>query len=55
MSRILIVEDERHLAEALGQIMAEQKYQVDVVYDGADGLDGCHAALGVGHCRAQCI
>lgn len=37
--RILIVEDEHHLAEALGQIMAEQKYQVDVVYDGADGLD----------------
>ena len=27
--RILIVEDERHLAEALGQIMTEQKYQVD--------------------------
>lgn len=37
--RILIVEDERHLAEALGQIMAEQKYQTDVVYDGQDGLD----------------
>lgn len=37
--RILIVEDERRLAEALGQIMAEQRYQTDVVYDGADGLD----------------
>lgn len=37
--RILIVEDERHLAEALGQIMAEQRFQADVVYDGADGLD----------------
>ena len=37
--RILIIEDERHLAEALGQIMAEQKYQVDLVYDGAEGLD----------------
>lgn len=37
--RILIVEDERHLAEALGQIMTEQRYQADVVYDGADGLD----------------
>ena len=37
--RILIVEDERRLAEALGQIMAEQRYQADVVYDGADGLD----------------
>lgn len=28
--RILIVEDERRLAEALGQIMAEQRYQADV-------------------------
>lgn len=37
--RILIVEDERHLAEALGQIMTELRYQTDVVYDGADGLD----------------
>ncbi|HIZ93832.1 response regulator transcription factor [Flavonifractor sp. An112] len=37
--RVLIVEDERRLAEALGQIMAEQRYQTNVVYDGADGLD----------------
>lgn len=37
--RILIVEDEMHLAEALGQIMTEQKYMVDIVYDGAEGLD----------------
>ena len=37
--RILIVEDELRLAEALGQIMAEQRYQADVVFDGADGLD----------------
>ncbi len=37
--RILIVEDELHLAEALGQILAEAKYIVDMVYDGADGLD----------------
>lgn len=37
--RILIVEDEVRLAQALGQIMTEQKYQVDLVYDGADGLD----------------
>lgn len=37
--RILIVEDEKHLAEALGQILTEQRYQTDVVYDGADGLD----------------
>ena len=35
--RILIVEDEVRLAEALAQIMAEQKYQVDQVHNGADG------------------
>ena len=37
--RILIVEDEVRLAEALAQIMAEQKYQVDQVHNGANGLD----------------
>jgi DNA-binding response OmpR family regulator len=36
---ILIAEDERRLAEALAQIMKNQKYRVDLVYDGADGLD----------------
>ena len=36
--RVLIVEDEVRLAEALGQIMSEQKYAVDVVYTGTDGL-----------------
>ena len=35
---ILIVEDEVRLAEALAQIMIEQKYTVDMVYDGEDGL-----------------
>lgn len=37
--RVLIVEDEVRLAEALGQIMREQKYAVDTVYNGMDGLD----------------
>lgn len=37
--RILIVEDEKRLAEALGQIMNEQKYMTDIVNDGASGLD----------------
>lgn len=36
--RVLVVEDEVRLADALGQIMTEQKYAADVVYDGADGL-----------------
>lgn len=35
--RILIVEDEQRLAEALGQIMAEQRYLADLVYDGGTG------------------
>ena len=37
--QILIVEDEKRLAEALKQILVEQKYMADVVYDGNDGLD----------------
>lgn len=37
--RVLIVEDEPRLADALRQIMEEQKYGTDMVYDGQDGLD----------------
>lgn len=37
--RVLIVEDERRLAEVLGQIMVERRWQADTVYDGADGVD----------------
>ena len=36
--KILIVEDEVRLAEALGQIMKEQHYQADIVYNGTDGI-----------------
>lgn len=36
--RVLIVEDEVRLAEALGQILTEQKYSTDIVYNGEDGL-----------------
>lgn len=36
--RVLIVEDERRLAEAFSQIMTEKKYLADTVYDGDDGL-----------------
>lgn len=42
--QILIVEDEVRLAEALAQILREQKYIVDAVYDGRDGYD--YAASG---------
>lgn len=37
--QILIVEDEKRLAEALKEILTEQKYMVDIVYDGIDGLE----------------
>ena len=37
--RVLIVEDEVRLAEALQQILAEKKYMTDVVHTGVDGLD----------------
>ncbi len=36
---ILIVEDEPRLAETLRELMLEQRYQADIVYDGADGID----------------
>lgn len=37
--RILIVEDETHLADALGEIMRNNKFTADVVYDGETGFD----------------
>lgn len=37
--RILIVEDELHLAEALTQILKKNHYSVDAVHDGRTGLD----------------
>ena len=36
---ILIVEDEKRLAQALKQILTEQKYMADTVFDGNDGFD----------------
>ena len=36
--RILVVEDEKALAEALCEILKLNKYAVDVVYDGEDAL-----------------
>lgn len=37
--QILIVEDEKRLADALKQILLEQKFMADVVYDGNDGFE----------------
>ena len=36
---ILVVEDEKKLADSLCEILRSQKYNCDVVYNGADGLD----------------
>lgn len=43
--RVLIVEDEIRLADALGQIMTEHKYAVDIVHDGDAGLDYARSGL----------
>lgn len=37
--RILLVEDEIQLSEALSQILSKNKYIVDAVYHGEDGVD----------------
>lgn len=37
--RLLLVEDEVHLAEPLAQILKQNNYAVDTVYNGEDGLD----------------
>lgn len=37
--RILVVEDEIRLAEAIAQIIKQNKYTVDIVNDGEDGYD----------------
>ncbi|MGN0975956.1 MAG: response regulator transcription factor [Gemmiger sp.] len=36
--QVLIVEDERRLADVLGGLCREQRWQADVVYTGTDGL-----------------
>lgn len=43
--RILIVEDEEHLAEALIQILRKYNYSVDAVHDGPSGLDNALSGI----------
>jgi len=43
--RILIVEDEVHLAEALVQILRKNNYTADAVYDGEAGLDNALSGI----------
>ena len=37
--RVLVVEDERNLAESLVKLLEGQKYQAEAVYDGNSGMD----------------
>jgi len=37
--RVLLVEDEQHLAQALGQVLRQNNYTVDLASDGEYGLD----------------
>lgn len=36
--RILLVEDEKRMADALGELLRQEKYEVDCFYDGLSGL-----------------
>lgn len=37
--RVLVIEDERHLNEAITHLLKQNNYTVDSVYDGIDGYD----------------
>ena len=37
--RILIVEDEKEIADGLSAVLIKEGYQVDMAYDGLNGLD----------------
>ena len=46
--KILVVEDEVQLADALTEILKRNRYAVDTVYNGIDGLD--NALTGIYDC-----
>jgi len=37
--RILLIEDERRLAQLIAQVLTQERFDVDVAYDGGEGLD----------------
>lgn len=43
--RILVVEDERQLAELIGRVLRENSYDVDLAFDGATGLELAQAGV----------
>lgn len=43
--KLLLVEDERRMAQALCEILRQEKYEVDCCYDGASGLDAAESGI----------
>lgn len=43
--RILVVEDEKRLADTLSELLGFNKYSVDVAYDGESGLDNALSGI----------
>lgn len=43
--RILVVEDEKRLASTLSDLLSEENYLVDMVYDGVSGLDNAMSGI----------
>jgi len=37
--KLLLIEDERRMAEAVSELLKQEKYLIDVKYDGAEGFD----------------
>jgi len=43
--RLLLVEDEKRLADTLSHVLKKHGYEVDVAYDGGDGLDNAVSGI----------
>lgn len=43
--RLLLVEDEKRMAQALCELLRQEGYEVDWFGDGADGLDACETGV----------
>ena len=43
--KLLLVEDERRMAQALCEILCQERYDVDCCYDGLSGLDAAESNI----------
>lgn len=43
--KLLLVEDEKRMAQALCEILRQEKYDVDCCYDGASGLNAAESGV----------